>query len=177
MNRRSLLKYITAGAATSAPLTAIQLPRFANRKRAYGRFDYQASPILMDPVELWKTQMGIVLLNGSEVKSCCYANTATGIVRTHDVLRDGAAGVLTVKRYRDCPDSEYGPDPKAVVVDVTNQSTGLWRRQIATLITPGPAPEEWWTPEDFPNRDVSCPIDGVLCETLHGEVEIWGPEL
>lgn len=177
MNRRSLLKYITAGVATSAPLAAIQLPRFANRKRVYGRFDYRAAPILMDPPELWQARCGIVLLNGAEIRSCWYANTVTGIVKTYDVLHDGSVATTTVKRCADFPDAGYGNDPKAVVVDITNQSTAVWRHKIATLIAPGPVPVEWWTPEDFPDRDVSCPIDGVLCETLHGEVEIWGPEL
>lgn len=175
MNRRSLLKYITAGVATSAPLAVIQLPRFANRKRQYGRFDYQADPIVMDPIELWETHGGICLLNGVEIGSCCYANTLTGIVRTYDIFRDGKIATLTVKKF----DEFSGTGPiSADIVDISDhRAEGWWRRRIATTFHPGPKPAEWWRPEDFPSRDVSCPIDGVLCETLHGEVEIWGPEL
>ena len=33
-----------------------------------------------------------------------------------------------------------------------------------------------WTPSDFPGREVYCPIDGVISETLRGHVEILGPE-
>ncbi len=31
---------------------------------------------------------------------------------------------------------------------------------------------ERWTPEDFPGREVECPPDGVLKETLRGKLEI-----
>lgn len=33
-----------------------------------------------------------------------------------------------------------------------------------------------YSPDDFPGREVDCPPDGVLSETLRGKVEIWGPE-
>lgn len=35
---------------------------------------------------------------------------------------------------------------------------------------------EFWSKEDFPGRDVDCPLDGVLSETLRGKVEIWGQD-
>ena len=36
---------------------------------------------------------------------------------------------------------------------------------------------ECWTPEDFPGREVDCPPDGILSETLRGKVRIFGPEV
>lgn len=29
---------------------------------------------------------------------------------------------------------------------------------------------------DFPGREIDAPLDGVLSETLHGKVEIFGPQ-
>lgn len=172
---------LTSGVLVAPAVVAMPTPRFTNRKRSYGRFDYQSSPILMDPVDLWETQHGLCLLNSVAIESCCYANTATGIIRTYDVLRDGKSATTTVKKYRwPTPVEHLRAELEASVTDISNHSEA-WRKYIADrLIYKGretQIAEEWWKPEDFPGRDVSCPIDGVLCETLHGEVEIWGPEL
>ncbi len=45
------------------------------------------------------------------------------------------------------------------------------------ITTERPLGQLVYKPEDFPGREVDCPPDGVLSETLRGKVEIWGPEV
>jgi hypothetical protein len=182
MNRRDLVK-LFSGAVVAAPVAVnAKPPRFTNRKRYYGRFDYQAyDGPFFEPLEVAYSHRGICLLNGVEVKNCCYANTVTGIVRTYDVLHDGSIATCTVMKYRwpDSNETETADALHADVIDVSAHSTA-WPQYIADRLAFGARAQiadEWHKPEDFPGRDVSCPIDGVLCETLHGEVEIWGPEI
>lgn len=47
---------------------------------------------------------------------------------------------------------------------------------IPTIRSSREDPPVVYTAADFPGREVDCPPDGVLVETLRGKVEIWGPE-
>ncbi len=130
LNRRRFV-----GLLAAVPATGVAVPRFLNRRQYFGRMsfrEYKAAGVF-EPLEMVGAVDGIVLVDGREIKTVCYANTASGIVMTYDVLHDGrtAAG---------------NPD-------------------IGGRI---------WKLSDFPGRDVEC-RDGVLIETLHGAVEIWGP--
>lgn len=61
-------------------------------------------------------------------------------------------------------------------IDVTVQGhPDSWRRKLPALLTPEELPYRLHRPEDFPGREVECPIDGVISETLRGEVRIFGP--
>jgi len=110
-------------------------PRFLNRRRYFGRFSFREFDTagVFEPLEMHGAINGIVLVNGREIKAVCYANTASGIVMSYDVLHDGRNAV--------------------------------GNRDIGGRI---------WKSSDFPGRDVDC-REGVLVETLHGAVEIWGP--
>jgi len=44
---------------------------------------------------------------------------------------------------------------------------------LATATAKGPGC--LWHPSDFPGREVECPWDGALSETLRGRVQIFGP--
>ena len=47
---------------------------------------------------------------------------------------------------------------------------------IATTTVKDGHGESFYTAEDFPGRDVFCPPDGVLSETLRGKVRLFGPK-
>ena len=45
------------------------------------------------------------------------------------------------------------------------------------VFDPSAVPKRVYLSEDFPGREVECPLDGVLSETLRGKVRIFGPEM
>ena len=76
-----------------------------------------------------KYALGVVLVDGKEIKLVRYADTQAGFVVTFDVVLDG------------------------MIVPARN-----------------------YTAADFPGREVDCPWDGVLAETIRGKVELFTRE-
>lgn len=102
--------------------------------------------IVNDP-NYWKGEwMGcLVKVDGKRVELVHYVDTTAGIVKSFDVLHDGSPATPTSQGKWDARDSEG--------------------RRIG----------EFYSPSDFPGREVECPPAGVLSETHRGVVELTLP--
>jgi len=166
MNRREVLKLLAA-----APLAGAlpALPVEPEERWYAGSFDYKAG--VFRPVLLILTKGGRCTLNGRTIKRVWFADTHAGIVKTYDVFGDGQARLtrLIIPIAQDKP---------VIVTDGTVQETpSPYREKHAGHITVsrGYLTRRQYHPSDFPGREVECPLDGVLSETLRGEVRIYGP--
>lgn len=134
-------------------------PRFTNRQRVYGEYDAASRPL----------REHIFFVDGVEAtEGCFYVNTETGVLKTFNVMHDGS--IATTTAIYD-PDSQHIRCKGTGVFPATQDDDGTIH--FSGIIEP----DRHWKPEDFPGREVECPPEGVLSETLRGEVEIWGPEI